>query len=433
MLAISAQDEILAMLLLDLAVIAACALALGAIARRLGQAVVLGEIVAGLVLGPSLLGLFPGNLPDLLFPHDVRPFLTSIAQLALMLFMFGVGFEVDIGRLRQLRGEAVRMTAAAILVPVGAAICVAPALMAGHPPPAGHGVTLVHFAAFLGIVLSVTAFPVLARMLAESSYGDGPIATMALLVAAATDLVAWLALATVTATLGHGGSRSTLLLAGMLVLYFATLAFVVRPLLRAGLHSVWCESHGPAGTALLLLVALALSAAATTALGLHPVFGAFALGVVCPRDRRTADGDVRQPIGNAARLLAAAGLVLVPTYFISTGLNVDVSTLGSDGLLELVAVLVIATASKVGAVLWAARRAGMQGPESLALGLLLNTRGLTEIVVLDIGHRAGIMDDRLFTVLVLFALITTAGTMPLVPVVLKRRLGRRLAAATPPA
>jgi Kef-type K+ transport system membrane component KefB len=435
-LATSVQDEVLAILLADLALIAVCALALGALARRVGQPVVLGEILAGLMLGPSLLGLLPGDLPGFLFPADVRPFLSVIAQLALVLFMFGVGFEVDLGQMRRLRGDTMRTAGAAILVPAVAALGLAPALMAGHPPPAGDGVSVVHFTAFVAIALSVTAFPVLARMLAEASYGRERLGTLALLVAAATDLAAWVALAVVTATLGRGGGGSQLVFAAELVLFFASLA-LARPLLRAGLRARWCASNGPAGAALLLLFALALAAAATTALGLHPVFGAFALGVACPRDDLPAVGrELRAPIGAAARLLSSAGLILVPTYFISTGLNVDVRTIGGDGALELLIVLVVATASKVGAAMWAARRCLDQRGEPLALGLLLNTRGLTEIVVLDVGRTAGIIDGRLFTVLVLFALITTAATTPLVPAALNgrlRRRGRTVPAAPAPA
>src|SRR3954451_19616580 len=184
-----AHEQDLMMLLLDLAVIAACALAVGGLARRLGQAVVLGEIVAGLMLGPSLLGLFPGDLPAALFPDDVRPALSAIAQLALMLFMFGVGFEVDLGRLRRARAIAARTTAAVIVIPVIAAICLAPALLAGDPPP-GAGVGSGHFVAFIAIMLTVTAFPVLARMLDEAPWGRAAVCTLALLVAAATDFVA---------------------------------------------------------------------------------------------------------------------------------------------------------------------------------------------------------------------------------------------------
>jgi Kef-type K+ transport system membrane component KefB len=225
--------------------------------------------------------------------------------------------------------------------------------------------------------------------------------------------VAWTALAIVTALVAADDGQSMWLFAAALVAYFALLTKVMRPLLRIGLSSQWFRRAGPGAGALLLLVAVTLSAAATTALGLHPVFGAFAVGVIAPREA-----------GEASRLLTTAGVVLVPTYFILTGLSFDIRTLGADGLVVLAVVLVVATASKVGSAMWATRRAGMERRDALALGLLLNTRGLTELVVLDIGLKAGIIDTRLFTVLVLFALITTAATMPLVPLALTQRSRR---------
>jgi Kef-type K+ transport system membrane component KefB len=437
MLAAGSQDVLLATLLLDLAIVAGCALAFGALARRIGQAVVVGEIVAGLLLGPSLLGLLPGNLDALLFPHDVRPYLQMLANVALVLFMFGIGFEVDIERLRRSGRAALRVAAASVLVPLVAAVAIAPALWAVHPPVVG-GVSAIQFAAFLGIVLSVTALPVLARVLADARLLETPLGSLALVIAAMTDLVAWLALAALTATLGatHGGmSIGGLLLA--LAGFLALLLLVIRPLLRWGLAAAWCERHGPAGASLLLLVTLALCAAATTQLGLHPVFGAFALGVACPRrcipwkaagdtDTDTAPSapvpDPSQHVASAAHTLSGAGLVLVPLYFIVTGLKVDVTSLGLEGALEVCCLLVVATASKVVGVTWAALRSGLARGRSLGLGLLLNTRGLTELIVLDIGHSAGVIDDRLFTVLILVALLTTAMTMPCLPLAL--RIGR---------
>ena len=434
-LGVSSQDALLAILLCDLAIVAACALAFGALARRVGQAVVVGEIVAGLLLGPSLLGLLPGDLDQLLFPDDVRPYLTVLANVAVVLFMFGIGFEIDIERMRRSGQVAIRLASASILVPVIAAAAIAPALWAVHPP-AVEGVTSMQFGAFLAIVLSVTAFPVLARVLTDARLFDTPLGSLALVVAAMTDLVAWGALAVLTATLGAtaGGMAIgplSLALAG----YVLVLLFVIRPLLRWGLSGTWCERHGPAGPSLLLLVALALSAAATTQLGLHPAFGAFAVGVACPRRcmPRTGAGAAYAAAGrpapdptaraaSAAHTLSAAGLVLVPLYFIVTGLTVDITSLGLEGALEVCALLVVATASKVLGVTWAAARSGLERGHSLGLGLLLNTRGLTELVVLGIGHNAGVLDDRLFTVLVLVAILTTAMTMPLLPFAL--RIGR---------
>lgn len=426
------QDALLATLLFDLAIVAGCALALGALVRRVGQAVVVGEIVAGLLLGPSLLGLLPGHLDTLLFPDDVRPYLQVLANVALVLFMFGIGFEVDIERMRRSSRTAVRIASASMLIPLLAAVAIAPAVWAAHPPSVD-GVTAVQFTAFLAIVLSVTAFPVLARVLADSRLSDTPLGRLALVVAAMTDVVAWVALAVLTATLG--GTQGGMAISDLgisFAAFFVLLVLVVRPLLRWALAARWCERHGPAGASLLLLCALALCAAATTRMGLHPAFGAFALGIACPRRcvqtaaHRAANLAAGLPVPDplerpaaAASTLSAAGLVLVPTYFIVTGLNVDITRLGLDGVLEVCLLFLVATAAKGASVAWAAARSGLSRGHSLGLGLLLNTRGLTELIVLDIGRSAGVIDDRLFTALVLVAILTTALTMPLLPLALR--------------
>ncbi len=428
-LAANSHDALLATLLLDLSIVTGCALALGAFARHIGQAVVVGEIVAGLLLGPSLLGLLPGHLEASLFPAEVRSYLQVLADVALVLFMFGIGFEVDLQRIRRSGREAAFVATASIVLPALAAAAIAPWLWAvNHPVVAG--VTQIQFAMFVAIVLSVTAFPVLARVLADAQLSDTPLGSLALVVAAMTDLVAWVALAALTATLGateRGMPIGRLIFA--LAGFFALLLLVIRPLLRRALAGAWGERHGPSGASLLLLAALALCAAATTQLGLHPAFGAFALGVACPRrsvpktDRRAAPGssqaDPSEPAASASRTLSSAGVVLVPLYFIVTGLKVDVTSLGLDGALEVCGVLVVATAAKVLGVTFAAARSGFDRGRALGLGLLLNTRGLTELIVLDIGHRAGVIDNQLFTVLILVALLTTAMTMPLLPYALK--------------
>jgi Kef-type K+ transport system membrane component KefB len=428
-------DTLLATVLLDLAVITICALALGALAQRVGQAAVVGEIVAGLVLGPSVLGLLPGHLDALLFPRAVYSYLQILADVALVLFVFSVGFEVDLGRMRRSGRAAVRVASASVVVPAIAAMAIAPALWTAHPPVAG--VTEVQFAAFLAVVLSVTALPVLARMVADSWLSGTQLGSLALVAAGMTDLVAWVALALVTATLGATeGGVPIGVLAVALPGFLVVLVLVIRPLLRWGLATTPCRRSSSAGGSLLLVGALALCAAATTALGLHPVFGAFALGVACPRRSaspvasRPGDATVNQPtadpserVAAAVRPISSAGLLLVPVYFIVTGLNVDVTSLGLDGALEVCGLVVLATATKVAGVTLAAVRSGLDLGRSLGLGLLLNTRGLTELIVLDIGRRAGVIDSRLFTILVLVAILTTAMTMPLLPFAL--RIGRK--------
>ncbi len=431
-LATSAQDDLLAILLLDLAIVAACALALGALARRMGQAVVVGEIAAGLMLGPSLLGLLPGNIDGFLFPDHVRGYLLVLASVALTLFMFGVGYEIDLDLVRRSGRQAARVAAASVLLPALAAVAITPALWAAHPPVV-EGVSAIEFGAFLAIAFSVTAFPVLARILAEAELSKTPLGALALVIAAMTDLVAWIALAGLTAMLGAADDGLPIgILLVALVGFFAVLMLGVRPLLRACLAAPWCARHGTGGASLLLLVALALSAAGTTALGLHPAFGAFALGVACPRpiaDARSGrDAPLAIPGERAAvgaHTLSAAGIVLVPLYFIVTGLSVDVTSLGLAGVLEVGGLLVVVSAAKILGVAFASAHSGMERGPSIVLGLLMNTRGLTELIVLDVGHRAGVLDDRLFTILILVAVLTTAMTTPLLPRAMRIGAGAR--------
>ena len=428
-LAITEADALLATLLFDLGVVAAFALVFGALARRLGQTPVIGEIVAGLVLGPSLLGLAPGDLDTLLFPPDVRPYLQMLANVALVLFMFGIGFEVKLGRALRSSRATLWVTAGAVLVPLLAAATVAPVLWAEHPPTSD-GVEMWQFTAFLGVALSVTAFPVLGRLLADSGLLTSNLGAMALSVAAVTDLLAWTALAALMASLGVTGKGTSVLLMILLIGFIVALLVVVRTLLLGALATTWSDRHGPAGGGLLLLVVLALCAAATTRLGLHPALGAFALGVACaPRrpaedanlDEAAAepDSEASRRIEAAAHTLAAAGLVLVPLYFVVTGLKVDVTKLGLDGVLEICGLFLLVTASKIIGGVLGATRAGFDRSRRFALGLLLNTRGLTELIVLDIGRSAGVIDGRLFTALVIVAILTTIMTKPAMPLALR--------------
>jgi Kef-type K+ transport system membrane component KefB len=328
------------------------------------------------------------------------------------------------------------ITVSAVLVPLLAAAAAAPLLWAEHPPTSA-GIEKWQFAAFLGIALSVTAFPVLGRLLADSGLLTSKLGTMALSVAALTDLAAWTALAALMASLGVTGQATSVPTIVLLVGATVALLVVVRTMLLRALATTWCDRHGPAGGGLLLLVALALCAAATTRLGLHPALGAFALGVACAPRRPAADANFAEaadePESEASRRIAAgthtlasAGLVLVPLYFVVTGLKVDVTKLGLDGALEIGGLFVLVSASKIIGGVLGATRAGFDRSRRFALGLLLNTRGLTELIVLDIGRSAGVIDGRLFTALVIVAILTTIMTTPAMPLAL--RMGRRQAA-----
>jgi Kef-type K+ transport system membrane component KefB len=398
--------------LLDVALILVVSRLFGRMLRRVGQPAVVGEILAGIALGPTLLGLLAPDVLSALFPDDVRGVLKTVATVGLVLFMFGVGHESDLGQMRRMGRRAGALSVGSIAVPAVAGVAVALLLWPAHDVVAGEKVPLAAFAAFLAIALSVTAFPVLARILDEAGLLRAPIGTLAMTVAAVTDLVAWSALAVVVAATGDGGRP--LVGTGVLVaLYAVVLVGVVRPGLRVVLARL-APAPALAPTAV-LLVGLALSAGATEALGLHAAIGAFAFGLVVPRGvaADAAAAGVAGATERGAAALGTAGRVLVPVFFLTTGLTVDLTGLTGAGLATMALLFVVATLAKFGGVGLAARLSGAGLRESAALGTLMNARGLTELVILEVGRSAGILDEVTFTALVGVALLTTVLTGPL--------------------
>ncbi|WP_022926776.1 cation:proton antiporter [Patulibacter americanus] len=418
--------------LLDVALILVVSRLFGRMLRGVGQPAVVGEILAGIALGPTLLGLLAPDVLSALFPDDVRGVLKAVATVGLVLFMFGVGHESDLGQMRRMGRRVGALSVGSVAVPAVAGVAVALLLWPAHDVVAGEEVPLAAFAAFLAIALSVTAFPVLARILDEAGLLRAPIGALAMTVAAVTDLVAWSALAVVVAATGDGG-RSLVVTGVLVVVYAVVLVGVVRPGLRLVVARL---TPAPAlAPAAVLLVGLALSAGATEALGLHAAIGAFAFGLVVPRGtaedgagdgatceagngRALAVGDgaavrVAGPAERGAAALGTAGRVLVPVFFLTTGLTVDLTGLTGAGLATMALLFVVATLAKFGGVGLAARLSGAGLRESAALGTLMNARGLTELVILEVGRSAGILDEVTFTALVGVALLTTVLTGPL--------------------
>jgi Kef-type K+ transport system membrane component KefB len=438
----------------------------GRLARRLGQPPVIGEILAGIALGPSLLGLLGADLPGLVFPEDGREALKRIGELGLVLFLFGVGRESDPGLLRRAGGRIGAVSAGSILVPAAVGVLVALPLWADHAVVGGREVPREAFAAFVAVALSVTAFPVLARILGDAGLLRTDLGRTAMAVAAVTDLVAWSALAVVVGAYGTGGRPLPELLL-LVAAYALVLRTVLRPLTgwaltattgggprrgsgpdvfptRRRASSGDADPAGDAGptratvpiraagptratvptraapnpdaslggsrplvAAAVLLVGLMASAAMTDRIGLHAAIGAFAFGVLSPRGGRAGRA---ADTGSAG--LARAGALLVPVFFLSTGLTVDLASLSLGGVGELGLLLVAATAAKFVGVAGAARLAGMDSRPAATLGVLLNARGPTELVVLEVGRSAGILDEQVFAALVAVALITTVLTGP---------------------
>ncbi|MFF8971231.1 cation:proton antiporter [Streptomyces sp. NPDC014995] len=391
-----------------IAVILVAGTLLARLARRVRQPAVIGEITAGILLGPSLLGLLPGDLTQRLFPDEVRPLLSMVAQIGLLLFMFTVGWELDGASMGRNKRSVVGVTAGSILAPLALGMGVALLLYDNHSVVNGEKVPLFSFVLYLGVSMSITAFPVLARILKDNNLSRTRIGALALTSAAFGDVLAWCLLAGVVAIVtasGPSGFTDTLWMSAG---YGAVMVGVVRPLLARAVVRVAKKGSG-ACLAALVTAGLLLSAYTTSKIGIHPIFGAFAFGLVMPRK------PARMLEERMLRPLQHAGELMLPVYFIVTGLSVDIAAVSPTGWAELGLVLAAAIVGKLFGAGLPARSFGLSWRESTGVGVLMNTRGLTELIILGVGLSLGVLDDTLFTVMVLMALITTAMTGPLLP------------------
>jgi K+:H+ antiporter len=389
------RPDAVALLALDLAVIVVLARLFGAVARRLGQPAVIGEIVAGILLGPTLFG---GAVTGALFPSEVRPSLTLLANIGVCVFMFLIGLHVDTDLLRGQGRIVSAVSLAATLLPFGLGVLLALHLIGNHP--AGHR---LGFVLFLGAAMSVTAFPVLARILTDRGLIDTPVGGLALAIAAVGDVLAWSLLAVVAALAGGAGDPWRVL---FVVPFAVVMLRVVRPLL-ARLAAGRVPSGRPAGAGVLVAVSagLLLSAQATEWMGLHLIFGAFLFGAVMPREGVAALHERALPW-----IERICSNLLLPVFFIVTGIHVDLSAIDGTALGELGLILLVAIGGKVGGGLIGARVNGVRWRHATVLATLINTRGLTELIVLTVGMRLGVLDPELFSLMVVMALVTTAMT-----------------------
>jgi Kef-type K+ transport system membrane component KefB len=336
-----------------------------------------------------------------LLPPEVAPHLSIIAQIGVILYMFAVGLELDTARLRSQGHAAVAISHASILAP----FLLGGILALGIFPIVGSGKGFAVFALFLGVAMSITAFPVLARILTDRGLTRTPRGILALACAATDDATAWCLLALVTGVAQSQVSQAVSTIAWTLG-YVAVMFFVVRPALGRWLASSAEKSIGPSQVAV-VMVALLLSALATEWIGIHALFGAFCLGAMIPHDSPLAE-QLGKHIENTVTVL------LLPAFFAFTGMRTEIGLLSSMGDWLLCAVIVlVATAGKFGGTLVAARVAGQNWRDSAALGVLMNTRGLMELIVLNVGLDLGIISPRLFAMMVIMALVTTIATTPI--------------------
>ncbi|MFL6700439.1 MAG: cation:proton antiporter [Vitreoscilla sp.] len=400
-------------LLLQLIVILVAARLCGWLLRWFGQPQVVGEMAAGLVLGPVVLGFYAPTWSAQLFSRELLGGLNALSTLGLVLFMFVVGLEIrSPGGVRQQLRAAGSVGVLSVAVPAGLALAIAPVL---HPAFAPAGIGLAPFALFLAAAVSITAFPVMARILKDRGMAQTSFGQLSLAAAAVVDVFAWILLAVVVAIAGAGeGSRGLAkILIGTAVL-LALLFVVVRPL-----YARLLAAHAPEGTPSLavlaaLMLGLLASAWATEWLHLHAVFGAFLFGACLPRDDR-----LLQALTERVEPLSI--VLLMPLFFALAGLSTTRAAFGGSALGAMALVIAVAAVGKLVGGAIGARTAGLDAADSFAVGALMNARGLMELIVMKVGLDTGLIGQGMFTILLVMALVTTAMTSPLITLALRLR------------
>ncbi len=396
--------EVLLHVLLALTAIIVAARALGALFRKIHQPPVMGEVIAGLLLGPSALGRLWPEAQAFLLPPAIAPSLGVIAQVGVLLYMFLVGLELNPAMLRGRAHAALAVSHASIVVPfvLGAGLA-----LYTYPRYATSDVPFTVFALFSGVAMSVTAFPVLARILSDRGLTRTPIGSVALACAATDDVTAWCLLAFVVgvAQARLGGAVITL---GLAAAYVAGMILVVRPLVTRLVERQQHSEEISRGVLAVLLIALLLSALITEAIGIHALFGAFLLGAIVPHDSKLAHVV-------AGKLEDVVVVLLLPAFFAYTGMRTQLGLVSGWGAWAMVlAIIGVASLGKFGGSFVAARFTGMSNKDSAILGALMNTRGLMELIVLNVGLDLRVLSPTLFAMLVLMAVVTTLATTPVV-------------------
>jgi Kef-type K+ transport system membrane component KefB len=392
------------LLLLQMTAVLLAALLFGAIARKLGQARVIGEIVGGICLGPSVFGRIAPHASASLFPQgSLGPF-EVLSTVGLILFLFLIGIQLEDEQLRRHSATAAITSGMSILLPFLMAMSVAPLLRIRFAPT---GVGSLPFALFVSVSMSITAFPVLARILEERQMQSTTLGTTALMCAAVDDVSAWILLAFALTLVPHGGQSMSLPYRLLwLSIYLAVMFGAVRPLGKwlVRRYNPTALSYEAMG---IIIVVVLGSAAATEAIGVHPLFGAFVAGVCFPRIQHWQSA-------LRTRLETVVSVLLLPFFFALTGMRTRLDLLhGASVWFWTAVILVVAIAGKMGGAVFAARWTGQTWKDAWALGALLNTRGLVELIVLNVAYNAHVFSPPLFTMFVVMALITTMMTTPI--------------------
>jgi Kef-type K+ transport system membrane component KefB len=393
----------LAILLAQIVTIILVARLFGWVCKKIGQPTVIGEIIAGIVLGPSLIGLYFPEFSSALFPAQSLGNLQFLSQIGLILFMFVVGMELDLKVLKNQAQDAVVISHASIIIPFALGMGLAYFIYQSFSP---EGVQFLSFGLFLGIAMSITAFPVLARIVQERGLHKTRLGTIVITCAAADDITAWCLLAAVIAIVKAGSFVSAFYIIGLAAAYVLLMVKVVRPFLKrvGDLHSTRENLSKP--IVAIFFLTLILSSYATEVIGIHALFGAFMAGAIMPENTRFRSIFIE-------KVEDVALVLLLPLFFVFTGLRTEIGLLNDPYLWKVTGLIIlVAVVGKfVGSAL-AAKFGGQNWKDSLTIGALMNTRGLMELVVLNIGYDLGVLTPEIFAMMVIMALVTTFMTGP---------------------
>ncbi len=393
----------LSILLLQIITIICVARILGFLCKKIGQPSVIGEIIAGILLGPSFAATYLPEFSAFLFPEKSLGNLQFLSQIGLILFMFVIGMELDLKVLRNKAREAVVISHASIIFPFALGVTLAYFIYAQFAPT---NVKFLSFALFIGISMSVTAFPVLARIVQERGLSKTKLGTIAITCAAADDITAWCLLAAVIAVVKAGSVLSAFYTILMAAAYVFLMLKIVQPFLKKLGDKYSNKESFSKPVVAIFFITLLLSSYATEVIGIHALFGAFLAGVIMP-----ANTNFRSIFIEKVEDLAL--VLLLPLFFVFTGLRTQIGLLNDWQLWKICGLIIaVAVTGKFLGSTLAARFTGQNWRESLSIGALMNTRGLMELVVLNIGYDLGVLSPEIFAMLVIMALVTTFMTGP---------------------
>jgi Kef-type K+ transport system membrane component KefB len=393
----------LSILLAQIITIIVVARILGWVCKKIGQPTVIGEIIAGIVLGPSLLGLYFSGFSDALFPSESLGNLQFLSQIGLILFMFMVGMELDLKTLKNRANEAVVISHASIIIPFALGMALAFYIYQNFAPT---GVQFLSFGLFIGIAMSITAFPVLARIVHERGIHKTRLGAIVITCAAVDDITAWCLLAAVIAIAKAGSFVSSLYTIAIAIGYVLVMIRLVRPFLKRVGDLYPSRENMSKQVVAIFFLTLILSAYASEVIGIHALFGAFMAGTIMPENKKFRNV-FTEKVEDVALVL------LLPLFFVYTGLRTEIGLINDPYLWKITGLIIlVAITGKFAGSALAAKFVRQNWRDSLSIGALMNTRGLMELVVLNIGYDLGILTPKVFSMMVIMALVTTFMTGP---------------------